>query len=73
MLAIYPDYKEYNSELMLITDKAFAFAENEVANHININNIGGVWTAEETLAIAIYCAVKYYVYFEKAVVAAVNH
>lgn len=73
LLAIYPEYKEYISELKLLTDKAFAFAENEVANHININNIGGGWTAEETLAIAIYCAVKYYGDFEKAVVAAVNH
>ena len=38
-----------------------------------IRQIGEGWVAEEALAIAIYCALKYSDDFERAIVAAVNH
>ena len=38
-----------------------------------IHQLGAGWVAEETLAIAIYCSLKYSTDFKKAVTAAVNH
>ena len=38
-----------------------------------IRQLGEGWVAEETLAIAVYCALKYSDDFEQAVIAAVNH
>ena len=40
---------------------------------LRIAELGEGWVAEETLAIAVYCALKYADDFEKAVIAAVNH
>lgn len=37
------------------------------------DELGGGWVAEETVAIAIYCALTYFGNFERAVIAAVNH
>ncbi|WP_303207760.1 ADP-ribosylglycohydrolase family protein [Bacteroides oleiciplenus] len=37
------------------------------------DELGGGWVAEETAAIAIYCALSYFESFEKAMIAAVNH
>ena len=38
-----------------------------------IQQLGGGWVAEETLAIAIYCSLKYKSDFDQAIIAAVNH
>ena len=38
-----------------------------------IRQLGEGWVAEETLAIAVFCSLKYRDDFEKAIVAAVNH
>ncbi len=38
-----------------------------------IRELGEGWVAEETLAIAIYCSLKYSNSFDKAIIAAVNH
>ena len=38
-----------------------------------IHRLGEGWVAEETLAIAVYCALKYEQDFDKAIIAAVNH
>ena len=38
-----------------------------------IRQLGEGWVAEETLAIAVYCAIKYSDNFEKGIFAAVNH
>lgn len=37
------------------------------------DELGGGWVAEETVAIAIYCALTHFENFEKAMIAAVNH
>ena len=39
----------------------------------NITMIGEGWIAEEALAIALYCSLKYYNDFSAAIIAAVNH
>lgn len=39
----------------------------------NIHRIGEGWVAEETLGIAIYCALKYQDDFSQGIIAAVNH
>lgn len=39
----------------------------------NIRQLGGGWVAEETLAIAIYCALRYEHDFSAGIIAAVNH
>ena len=39
----------------------------------NILQLGEGWVAEETLAIALYCCLRYPADFDKAVIAAVNH
>ena len=44
------------------------------ANDIDaIRQLGEGWVAEEALAIAVYCAVKYSDNFEQGIIAAVNH
>lgn len=76
--------KIYNhpSEMRVLREllnDAFRLAENDKDDYKNITELsghkfnGGGWVAEETLAIAVYCALKYENDFEKAVVAAVNH
>lgn len=66
----YPADVKYMGELC---DKAIAFAHNNSSDLENIESIGGGWVGEEALAIAIYCAVRYFDNFEHALIAAVNH
>lgn len=60
-------------ELRALVDRAEALAENDAADVDNIHALGGDWVAEETLAISIYCALRYSDDFSKGVIAAVNH
>ena len=49
-------------------------AENKRINDQNaIRELGEGWVAEEALAIAIFCALRYSNVFEKAIITAVNH
>lgn len=48
-------------------------AANNLPDAENIETLGGGWVAEETLAIALYCCLRYPEDFSKAVIAAVNH
>ena len=56
-----------------LIDKAIELSENDLDDLENIRYLGEGWVAEETLAIAVYCALKYSNDFEKAIVASVNH
>lgn len=47
--------------------------ENELPDYKYISKLGEGWVAEETLAIAIYCALKYPTSIDAALIAAVNH
>ena len=59
--------------LIEIIDKAAALSENDAADLDNIHALGEGWVAEETMAIAIYCALKYQNDFSKAIIVSVNH
>lgn len=60
-------------ELRTVIDLALALAENGESDRANIPQLGEGWVAEETLAIALYCALRYERDFSGGVVAAVNH
>lgn len=52
---------------------AIELSTNNESDIDNIHKLGEGWVAEETLAIAIYCSLKYKNDFSKGVIAAVNH
>ncbi len=60
-------------ELLRIIDQAVAFSHNGKPDVENIHAIGGGWTGEEALGIALYCSLKYQNDFSRAVIASVNH
>ena len=53
--------------------QAAEFAGNEKPDSENIPLLGGGWVAEETLAIAVYCSLRYQDDFTRALTASVNH
>jgi len=61
------------NELITIINRAIEYSENNEPDLENIHRLGEGWVAEETLAIAIYCSLKYEKDFSKAVITAVNH
>lgn len=69
---LFKDAKElpYYLELM---NKALALAKEDIDDLDAIHAIGQGWVAEETLAIAVYCAFKYSHDFDKAMITSVNH
>lgn len=54
-------------------DLAVSLAENTRCDRENIPCLGEGWVAEETLAISIYCALRYERNFSAGIIAAVNH
>lgn len=60
-------------ELTDIMERAIVLSENEDDDLENIRSLGQGWVAEETLAIAIYCSLKYTDDFSKGIIASVNH
>lgn len=64
---------EHLKTLVRIIDLAIDLSENDKPDIKNIHSIGEGWVAEETLAIAIYCSLKYEHNFSKAIITAVNH
>ena len=54
-------------------DLAVELSENNEPDLANIHRIGEGWVAEETLGIAIYCALRYQNDFSAGIIAAVNH
>lgn len=60
-------------ELVSTINKAIKLSKNDDEDLKNIKRLGEGWVAEETLAIAIYCSLKYQNDFSKGIVAAVNH
>ena len=74
--AIYSLFKgsEHISVFMNLVETAIQFAlDHEVKELEAIKQLGEGWVAEETLAIAIYCALRHENNFERAIFAAVNH
>lgn len=65
---------EYMSQFLQIMNKAVELSENENISDLEaIRQLGEGWVAEETLAIAVYCVLKYSEDFEKGIIASVNH
>ena len=62
--------KKYFLELMR---RAVDLASAEKNDLEAIHLLGEGWVAEETLAIAVYCALKYSDNFDRALIASVNH
>ena len=53
--------------------RAMELAENQASDLDNIRALGEGWVAEETLAIAVYCALRHEGNFSAALTAAVTH
>lgn len=70
--AMWPDTKHraYFIELM---EKAVELAGSDISDLDAIHRLGEGWVAEETLAVAAYCAIRYEHDFDSALIAAVNH
>lgn len=63
----------YIDKLVTLINLAMELTENSDDDVENIKRLGKGWVAEETLAIAIYCSLKYQNDFSKGIIAAVNH
>lgn len=63
----------YIGQFTALIQKAQLLAESDCDDLSAIHQLGEGWVAEETLAIAVYCALKYRDDFDKALRAAVNH
>lgn len=60
-------------ELTDIINLAIRLSENDDDDLTNIHKLGEGWVAEETLAISIYCALRYQDDFSAGIIASVNH
>ncbi len=63
----------YTKKLVSLIDLSGELAGNDECDLKNIEKLGEGWVAEETLAISIYCSLKYKDDFSKGIIAAVNH
>ena len=61
------------TELSQLVGLAVELSGNNVADIDNIHRLGEGWVAEETLAIAVYCSLRYQKDFSAGITAAVNH
>lgn len=64
---------QHIADFSAIMRKAVNLAETEKDVLTAIHQLGEGWVAEETLAIAVYCALRYEDDFNKAMITAVNH
>ena len=69
---IYAD-DDHLPRLLTIINLAMHLAENDSDDLTNIHKIGEGWVAEETLGIALYCALRYQDDFSAGIIASVNH
>lgn len=70
--ALFPRARHMD-ELLTVLGKAMDLSAQDLNDLDAIRLLGEGWVAEETLAIAVYCALKYADDFKKAVIASVNH
>ena len=66
----YESDKQYLKEL---TNKAVWLAHSSVSDAMAIRELGEGWVAEETWAIALYCAIRHINSVEDAIISSVNH
>lgn len=72
LLRLFAGKKHLNEQIRLI-DRAIELSNKNLDDLEAIRELGQGWVAEETLAIAIYCSLKYSDDFDKALIASVNH
>lgn len=60
-------------QMLIGIRKSVELSENGLTDLENIDALGEGWVAEETLYIALYCALRYPSDMDRALVAAVNH
>lgn len=71
---MFPQYIEHVKKLQYLVKKAVLLSDISTSDVRSIEDeIGGGWVAEETVAIALYCALAHFDSFEEAMIAAVNH
>ena len=70
---VYPEHGFYIGEQQSMIKAALNATDNNFDDVTNIEAIGGGWVGDEALAIALYCAVKYFDNIEQALIASVNH
>lgn len=72
--SIYPGKYESEKEyLKEITQKAIELAHSDTTDAEAIYRLGEGWVAEETWAIALYCAIRHIGSVGEAIIASVNH
>lgn len=64
---------EINNKLIPLIEKAIELSKNSSSDTDNIEKLGQGWVAEETLAIAIYCSLKYQNNLNQGIIASINH
>ncbi len=69
---MWPDGNE-KTYLLNLMDKAVRLAGEDVSDLDGIHQLGEGWVAEETLAIAVFCALRYSGNLDGALIASVNH
>ncbi len=71
---MYPKYSGHVNQFSGLVSKAVELSGSSISDLEAIaGNLGEGWTAEETAAIAIYCALRHFDNFEEALTASVNH
>ena len=66
----YESEKQYLREL---SEKAIRLAHSDISDADAIRELGEGWVAEETWAIALYCAIRHINCVENAIISSVNH
>lgn len=70
---LFPDYPGEVKQMHKLATLAQQLAYNEKPDLTNIEFLGEGWVGDEALAIALYCAIRYFDNFEQALIASVNH
>lgn len=73
MKKLYPQYSDELKGFEDLIERAIMRSYTEGPDVQNIELLGGGWVGDETVAIALYCALKHFNNFEGAMIAAVNH
>lgn len=66
-------YETEKRQLRELSEKALRLAHTDTPDAEAIRQLGEGWVAEETWAIALFCAVRHIDSVERAIIAAVNH
>lgn len=70
---LFSQYSSHTAEFRALIARAIDLVDSDMPDNEVIDSIGEGWVADEAVAIALYCAIKYFDNFEAAIIAAVNH